>query len=62
MTLDLVVPANVTALVNLPATSGSRVREGGVAAHSSPGVVVHSVGEGLAVLEVGSGHYRFTTS
>ncbi len=62
MTLDLVVPANVTAQVHLPATSASRVREGGVAAQSSPGVVVRSVGDGMAVLEVGGGHYRFTTS
>jgi alpha-L-rhamnosidase len=62
MTLDLSVPANVTALVHLPATSASQVREGGVAAHASPGVVVHSVGNGLAVLEVGSGHYRLTSS
>ena len=62
MTLDLVVPANVSVLVHLPATSASQVREGGVAAHASPGVVVHSVADGLAVLEVGSGDYRFTSS
>jgi alpha-L-rhamnosidase len=62
MTVDLTVPANVTAQVHLPATSTSRVREGGVAAHASPGVVVRSFGDGLAILEVGSGSYRFTSS
>jgi alpha-L-rhamnosidase len=62
MTLDLTVPTNVTALVHLPATSASHVREGGVAAQKSPGVMVHSVSGGLAVLEVGGGHYNFTSS
>ncbi len=62
MTLGLTVPPNVTAMVHLPATSASYVREGGVAAHASPGVVVQSVGDGLAVLEVGAGDYRFTSS
>jgi alpha-L-rhamnosidase len=60
--LDLAVPANMTALVHLPATAGSNVREGGVAAHTSPEVSVQSVGGGIAVLEVGSGSYRFTSS
>jgi alpha-L-rhamnosidase len=61
-TLDLNLPANLTALVHLPAASESTVREGGVAAGKSPGVSVQSVGGGLAVLEVGSGDYRFTSS
>jgi alpha-L-rhamnosidase len=59
MTLDLTVPANLTALVQLPATDASQVREGGVAAARAPGVALQSVGGGLAVLEVGSGAYRF---
>ena len=62
MTLDLTVPANLTALVHLPASDASHVREGGVAASRAPGVVVQSVGAGLAILEVGSGTYRFTTA
>ena len=62
MALDLTVPANVTALVHLPASSVSAVREGGVAVGRAPGVSVDSVGGGLAVLEVGGGTYRFTTS
>ena len=39
MALDLTVPANLTGLVHLPATSASQVREGGVAAGQAPGVV-----------------------
>jgi hypothetical protein len=61
MALDLTVPANLTARVHLPATDASQVREGGVAAGRAPGVAVQSVGGGLAVLEVGSGTYRFTS-
>jgi alpha-L-rhamnosidase len=60
--LDLAVPANATALVHLPASDASRVQEGGVVAGRAPGVSVFSVGHGMAVLEVGSGSYRFTTS
>jgi alpha-L-rhamnosidase len=62
MTLDLTLPPNLTALVHLPATSASDVREGGVAADKAPGVAVSSVAGGVAVLEVGSGSYRFTSS
>jgi alpha-L-rhamnosidase len=62
MTLALTMPANLTALVHLPASSASHVREGGVAAGKASGVSVFSVGDGIAVLEVGSGSYRFTSS
>jgi alpha-L-rhamnosidase len=60
--LDLTMPANLTGLVHLPATSASNVREGGIAAGKAPGVSVFSVTGGVAVLEVGSGSYRFTSS
>ncbi|HEX4163172.1 MAG TPA: family 78 glycoside hydrolase catalytic domain, partial [Acidimicrobiales bacterium] len=62
MALDLTVPANLTALVHLPASSASRVREGGVAVGKAPGVSVSSAAGGVAVLAVGSGSYRFTSS
>ena len=62
MTLALTMPPNLTALVHLRATSPSSVREGGVAADKAPGVSVLSVAGGVAVLEVGSGSYRFTSS
>jgi alpha-L-rhamnosidase len=62
MALGLTLPANLTALVHLPASSASAVREGGVAAGMAPGVSVSSVAAGVAVLEVGSGTYSFTSS
>jgi alpha-L-rhamnosidase len=62
MGLDLTLPANLTALVHLPAQSAPNVREGGVAASTASGVSVNSVANGVAVLEVGSGSYRFTSS
>jgi alpha-L-rhamnosidase len=61
MTLDLTMPANLTALVHLPATSASNVREGGVAAGNAPGVSVYSFVDGIALLAVGSGSYRLTS-
>ena len=38
------------------------MREGGVAAAKATGVTVVSTDNGVAVLSVGSGSYRFTTS
>jgi hypothetical protein len=38
------------------------VREGGVAVGKAPGVSVSSAAGGVAVLAVGSGSYRFTSS
>jgi alpha-L-rhamnosidase len=62
MALDLTVPANLTVLVHLPATSASHVREGGVAVGKASGVSVSSVDGGVVVLEAGSGSYRFTST
>jgi len=59
--LALTVPANASALVHLPASAPSHVREGGLAAGKAPGVSVSSVADGVAVLSVGSGSYRFTS-
>jgi alpha-L-rhamnosidase len=60
--LDLSVPVNATVRVMLPASSASAVREGGVRAGSAAGVSVLSVANGLVVLSVGSGSYRFTST
>jgi len=62
MALDLSVPTNASALVHLPATAPSHVREGGISAGRAPGVAVYSVAGGVAVLYVGSGSYRFTSA
>ncbi len=62
MKVDLTVPANATATVRLAAGTPSSVREGGVAAGRAPGVSVVSAADGAAVLSVGSGTYRFTST
>jgi len=60
--LEVTVPANASAIVRLPATEPSSVREGGVPAGKAPGVAVFSAEPGVAVLSVGSGIYRFTST
>ena len=62
MTLALTIPANAAAVVHLPSSEPSGVREGGVAASKATGVSIVSTDDGMAVLAVGSGTYRFTTS
>jgi alpha-L-rhamnosidase len=62
MALELTVPANASAVVRMPAREPSSLREGGAAAAKAPGVTVVSLGDGLAVVSVGSGSYRFTSS
>jgi alpha-L-rhamnosidase len=60
--LELTVPANASAMVRLAASEPSSVREGGVPAGKAAGVAVLSVTDGVAVLSVGSGSFRFTSS
>jgi len=60
--LEVTVPVNTTAVVRLPATEPSCVRESGVPADRAPGVAVLSPAAGVAVLSVGSGTYRFTSA
>jgi len=60
--LSLTVPANASAAVQLPASDPAGAREGGVAVSRAPGVSVLPTADGRAVLSVGSGTYRFTTS
>ena len=62
VSLALTIPTNASGLVHLPASRPSSVREGGVAAAKAPGVAVYSVTGGVAVLDVGSGSYRFTSA
>jgi alpha-L-rhamnosidase len=62
MALTLAVPANASAMVQLPSSDPAGVREGDVAASKATGVTVVSTDNGMAVLSVGSGSYRFTTS
>ena len=62
MALALTVPPNASAMVHLPSSDPSSVREGGAAAAKAAGVSIVSTGNGMAVLMVGSGTYRFTTT
>src|SRR5262249_44706128 len=58
--LDVTIPANVTATVHIPASSVDRVRESGRALDGDPGVSNARVEAGGIVATVGSGHYVFT--
>jgi alpha-L-rhamnosidase len=60
--LELVIPANVTAQVKMPATSLDDLTEGGHPAHASEGVSVLGFANGSVSLRVGSGTYRFASS
>jgi alpha-L-rhamnosidase len=62
MAVDLTVPANAMATVQLPAGAASGVRERGVPAGKAPGVHVVSAADGAVVVSVGSGSYRFTSA
>ncbi len=62
MTMALTVPANAAATVRLPASTPARVREGGGPASQAAGVTGVSAVDGVAVLSVGSGTYRFTST
>ena len=60
LTLQVVVPTNAGARVSVPAPQVASVREGGVPVDRAPGVTVASVANGMVVLNIGSGSYRFT--
>lgn len=58
--LNVVIPANTTADVYVPAANADAVREGGHAASTSKGVAFLRMEGGAAVFAVGSGRYQFT--
>ena len=60
--LALALPANASAMVSLPSSDPVGVREGGEPAAKVAGVSLLSTDNGQAVLSVGSGNYRFTTT
>lgn len=57
--LDLSVPANATAEVHLPARQWSEVTESNQPVQEAPGLKPLRLEVGTAVIEVGSGEYRF---
>lgn len=59
---NITVPANTTALVYMPANSAKAVKEGKLAATSSPGIKLVKMEKDRAVFELGSGNYSFSSS
>ena len=59
--LEVSIPANTTAKVYLPASDVTQVTEGGKAVARVAGVKLLGMESGRAVLEVGSGQYKFTS-
>ncbi|WP_256206795.1 family 78 glycoside hydrolase catalytic domain [Nocardioides luteus] len=62
MTLDVTVPANTTAEVRIPAAYRWAVTEGGAPIEDSEDVELVRQDDGVVVLEVGSGSYRFAVA
>jgi alpha-L-rhamnosidase len=62
LTLEVNIPANTTARVCVPAKTPTTVTEGGRAPAQAPGVKVLGPEQGMAIFEVGSGTYRFTSN
>ncbi len=60
--LEVVIPANATATVYVPAGDPDRVTESGKPAAQSPGVKFLRFTAGVALYEVGSGDYAFAAT
>jgi alpha-L-rhamnosidase len=58
--LDVVIPANTTATILVPASETATVREGGKALAAGKGMQVSGSKDGYVAVETGSGSYRFT--
>jgi alpha-L-rhamnosidase len=61
LALEVVVPANATAMVRVPAKAAGKVTEGGKPAAKAEGVRFVRQEQGAAVFEVGSGTYAFAS-
>jgi len=57
--LDLVVPANTTSTVYIPAPEGGVITESGNPLKAVKDIEVTGVGQGHLILKLGSGHYHF---
>jgi len=57
--MDVVVPANTTATVSVPANDAASVTESGKPAGQAQGVKFLRMADGAAVYEIGSGSYHF---
>jgi hypothetical protein len=61
ITLDVTIPANITATIHVPGTDPSRVTESGVPATRAPGVTYVGATLDAVKYAVGSGTYHFRT-
>jgi len=61
LTLNVTIPANTTAQINVPTTNASAITESGMPAASSPGVTYVGISNGVAIYTVGSGNYVFSS-
>ncbi|MEI6075053.1 MAG: family 78 glycoside hydrolase catalytic domain [Verrucomicrobiota bacterium] len=59
LTMEVIIPANTTATVHVPATDAGSVSESGKPAAKDAGVKFLRIENGAAVYAVGSGTYRF---
>ncbi|HTI11916.1 MAG TPA: family 78 glycoside hydrolase catalytic domain [Puia sp.] len=57
--LDLVIPANTSSTVYLPAPDGGLITEAGKLLTAVKDIEVAGVGKGYLMLKLGSGHYHF---
>jgi alpha-L-rhamnosidase len=58
-TLDVVIPANTSAVVILPTSDAGNIAEGGHPVTRAEGVKLQGTRDGRSELAVGSGHYSF---
>ncbi|MGA2749976.1 MAG: family 78 glycoside hydrolase catalytic domain [Verrucomicrobiota bacterium] len=62
LTLNVTIPANTSAVIQVPTTNADAITESGVPAADSPGVTYAGVSNGAAIYIVGSGKYLFSSS
>ncbi len=62
LTLDVVVPANTTATIYLPAKAGVSITESGEALERVAGLKLVSRDQEVAIIEIGSGTYKFVSN
>lgn len=61
LSLDVMIPANTTATVHVPAKEAGSVTEGGKPANKASGLKFLKMENGAAVYEAGSGIYQFSS-
>jgi alpha-L-rhamnosidase len=62
LTLEVVIPANTTATIHLPTSTSGEITESGRPLADAEAVKLQKTEDGRAVIEVGSGTYRFVSS